>query len=134
MGREVTSATGRDNEASPAMPLKPIPVLLAAWAFAGFGAVIGSILGRSAGKPGLFAGAVLGGVLGISAAIAVLTKLHWLSPGDRTSAFLGGIVGFGIAVPIAVTHLHTPIAPIFSCGLVGAGLLAGVGLARGWKR
>ena len=116
------------------IPLKPLPVLLAAWAFAGFGAVVGSILGRSAGKPGLFAGAVLGGILGIAVAIAVVTKLHWLSLGDRGGAFLGAIVGFGIAVPIAVINLRTPIMPILSCGLVGAGLLFGVGLARGLKR
>ena len=115
------------------IPLKPLPVLLAAWALAGFGAVVGSILGRSAGKPGLFAGAVLGGILGIAVAIAVVTRLHWLSLSDRGGAFLGAIVGFGIAVPIAVTNLRTPIMPILSCGLVGAGLLFGVGLARGVK-
>ena len=74
------------------------------------------------------------GILGIAVTIAVVTKLHWLSPSDRRGAFLGAIVGFGIAVPIAVTNLRTPIMPILSCGLVGAGLLFGVGLARGWKR
>ena len=116
------------------IPLKPLPVLLVAWAFAGLGAVVGSILGRSAGKPALFAGAVLGGILGIAFAIAVVTRLHWLSLSDRGGAFMGALVGFGIAVPIAVTNLRTPVIPILSCGLVGAGLLFGVGVARGWKR
>jgi hypothetical protein len=114
--------------------LKPIPVLLAAWALVGFGAVIGSILGHSAGKSGLFVGAALGGIVGIAVAIAVVTRLHWLSLGDRGGAFIGAMVGFGVAVPIAVTNLRTPVMPILSCGLVGAGLLFGVGVARGWKR
>ena len=39
------------------------PAFLAAWFFAGLGAVVGSILGHGAGKPGLFGGAVLGAVL-----------------------------------------------------------------------
>ena len=73
------------------IPLKPLPVLLVAWAFAGFGAVVGSILGHSAGKPALFAGAVLGGILGIALAIAVVTRLHWLSLSDRGGAFMGAM-------------------------------------------
>ena len=114
--------------------MKPIPVFLAAWALAGLGAVIGSILGNAAGKPGLLAGAVVGGVLGIWAAVAALTRLQWLSPEDRRGALVGGIVGFAVAAPIAVTHLHTPVTPVLICGLAGVGLLLGVGVARGWRR
>jgi len=114
--------------------LKPIPVFIAAWALAGFGAVVGSILGRAAGKPGLLAGAVVGGVLGVGAAVVVLTKLQWLSPADRRGALVGGIVGFAVAAPIAVTHLHSPMTPVVICSLAGVGLLLGVGVARGWRR
>jgi hypothetical protein len=114
--------------------LKPIPAFLTAWALAGLGAVIGSILGNSAGKPGLFAGAIVGGVVGVGAAVAALAKLRWLSPEDRRGAFVGGIVGFAVAAPIAVTNLHTPLIPVLICGLAGAGLLLGVGVARGWRR
>jgi hypothetical protein len=114
--------------------LKPIPAFLTAWGLAGLGAVLGSILGNAAGKPGLFAGAVVGGVVGVGAAVAALTKLQWLSPEDRRGAFVGGIVGFAVAAPIAVTNLHTPLIPVLICGLTGAGLLLGVGVARGWRR
>lgn len=113
--------------------LKPIPAFFTAWALAGLGAVVGSILGSAAGKPGLFAGAVVGGIAGVGAAVALLTKVHWLSPDDWRGAFVGGIVGFAVAAPIAVTNLHTPVTPVLICGLVGVGLLLGVGVARGWR-
>lgn len=114
--------------------MKPVPAFLMAWALAGVGAVIGSILGNAAGKSGLVAGALVGGVVGVVAAVAALSKLQWLSPGDRRGAFVGGIVGFVVAAPIAMTHLHTPVVPVLSCALAGVGLLLGVGVARGLKR
>jgi len=109
-------------------------VFLAAWALAGLGSVIGSVLGRAAGKPGLFGGAIAGGILGVAAAVLVLTKVQWLLAEDRRGAFVGGIVGFAVAAPIAVTNLHTPVLPVLICGLTGVGLLLGVGVARGWRR
>ena len=95
---------------------------------------MGSVLGRAAGKPGLFTGAVAGGVLGVTAAVLVLNKVKWLAPEDRRGALVGGIVGFAVAAPIAVTNLHTPGIPVLACGLTGVGLLLGVGVARGWRR
>jgi len=114
--------------------LKPIPAFLTAWALAGLGAVVGSILGNATGKTGLFVGAVVGGLLGVGAAVVALTKLKWLSSEDRRGAFVGGIGGFAVAAPIAATNLHTPVIPVLICGLAGAGLLLGVGVARGWRR
>ena len=114
--------------------MRPIPVFLATWAFAGLGAVIGSVVGSAAGKPGLFAGAGLGGVIAVGLAVVVVIKLRWLAAEDRRGAFGGGILGFAIAAPIAVSNLHTPVLPILVCGLTGAGLLLGVGVARGWRR
>jgi hypothetical protein len=114
--------------------LKPIPAVLVTWALAGFGAVIGSILGNAFGKPGLFAGALVGGIVGVGVAVAALTKLRWLPPEDRRGAVIGGVVGFGVAAPIAATNLQTPTIPVLVCGLAGVGLLLGAGLARGWRR
>ncbi len=113
--------------------MKPFGLFITTWAFAGLGAVIGSILGNAAGKPGLFAGAVIGGVVGVGAAVAVVFKLGWLSIDDRAGALLGGVIGFAMAAPIAVTNLHTPVTPVLICGLAGVGLLLGVGVARGWR-
>jgi hypothetical protein len=113
--------------------LKPFALFAIAWGLAGLGAVIGSILGNAAGKPGLFAGAVIGGVAGVGAAVAAASKLRWLSIDDRAGALLGGVVGFAVAAPIAVTNLYTPVTPVLICGLAGVGLLIGIGVARGWR-
>ena len=109
-------------------------MFIATWALAGLGAVIGSALGSGAGRPGLFGGGVVGGVLGVVTAVLGLTKLQWLLAEDRRGALVGGIVGFAVAAPIAVTNLHTPMAPVLLCGLSSVGLLLGVGVARGWRR
>jgi hypothetical protein len=114
--------------------VKPIPAFFATWALTGLGAVVGSVLGHGAGKRGLFAGAVVGGVLGVGAAVVILARLQWLSLADRRGAFIGGIVGFAVAAPIAVSNLLTPITPVLACALAGAGLVLGVRLARGWGR
>jgi hypothetical protein len=113
--------------------LKPILLFAATWALAGLGAVIGSVLGNAAGKPGLFGGAIVGGILGVGAAVVAATKLRWLAPEDRRGALAGGIIGFTVAAPIAVTNLHTPVTPVLICGLAGVGLLLGVGMVRGWR-
>jgi len=113
--------------------LKPFPLFITAWAFAGLGAVIGSIMGNAAGKPGLFGGAVIGGMVGIGTTVLLGSKLRWLPVADRLGALLGGGVGFAIASPIAVSNLHTPVTPILICGLAGVGLLLGVGVARGLR-
>lgn len=111
--------------------MKPLRVLLAGWALGGLGAVIGSILGNAFGRTGLFVGAVLGGSLAVAALAKVLVKLVWLPPNSFRAALAGGLLGFAIAVPIAVANLHTPIIPIASCALVGVGLLLGAGAAAG---
>jgi hypothetical protein len=114
--------------------VKPLPSFVVAWALAGLGAVVGSIVGNAAGKPGLFIGAVAGGVAGVGAAVSALIKLQWLSREDRRGAFAGGALGFLFAAPIAATNLRTPVIPVLICGLAGAGLLLGAGVARGWRR
>ncbi|MDP2957207.1 MAG: DUF4440 domain-containing protein [Longimicrobiales bacterium] len=114
--------------------MKPLPVLLTSWALAGLGAVVGSILGNAFGRVGLFAGAVVGGGLAIAGAVTLLARLRWLPPATRSGAIAGGLLGFLIAVPIAVSNLHTPITPIVSCALVGAGVLLGAGVVRGSAR
>ena len=113
--------------------MRPILVFIAAWGFAGLGAVIGSILGNAAGKPGLFAGAIVGGAIGVGAAVVVVTRLRWLASEDRRGASAGGIIGFAVAAPIAVINLHTAVTPVLICSLAGVGMLLGVGMVRGWR-
>jgi hypothetical protein len=109
-------------------------ILLVTWLLAGFGAVVGSILGGGLGRAGLFAGAAVGGLLGVSAAVLVLRKVGWLPVADRRGAYWGGTCGFAIAIPFAVLNLDTPITPVVSCALAGIGALLGIGVARGMRQ
>jgi len=46
----------------------------------------------------------------------------------------GGLIGFAVAIPITLAHMHSPLVPVISCGLAGAGILLGAGVSRGWSR
>ena len=89
---------------------------------------LGSVLGNSFGETGLYAGALVGGVLGVVLAA-------WIGHGRlfETEAFgrvaLGGMLGFGLAAWIATSNMHTPVIPVLSIGLIGAGAVIG-SLAR----
>jgi hypothetical protein len=111
--------------------LKPLRTLLAGWAFGGLGAALGSVLGRAFGHTGLFVGAGAGGSLAVALVAKLLIKVEWLPASSYRGALAGGLLGFAIAIPIAVTNLRTPIVPLASCALVGVGLLFGAGAAAG---
>ena len=105
-------------------------VLVLVWLFTGAGAVAGSILGNAFGSLGLKAGAFVGGAL--SAAIGAWLSVHlgWLPRGGQRTAMQGAVIGFVVAVPIAVLNLHGPVIPILACGLTGVGALLGAEMGR----
>jgi len=108
-------------------------ILIVTWLTAGFGAVVGSILGGAAGRTGLFIGAGIGGMAGVAAGTSLLKAIGWLPSADRRGALVGGCVGFAVAIPFAVLNLDTPITPVVSCALAGIGALFGIGVARGMR-
>ena len=112
--------------------IRAFPTLLLSWLTTGFAAAVGSMVGNAAGPRGLKAGAIAGGVLGLLVAITVARRRAWLPAALARGAFLGGLVGFAVAVLLTLTHMHTPVIPVLSCGLVGIGTLVGAGVARGW--
>jgi hypothetical protein len=114
--------------------MQPLRLFVLAWLGSGLGAVLGSILGNAAGPLGLKVGAALGGAGFLLATVALATRLGWLPPVERRGAFVGGLLGFAVAIPISLAHLDTPITPIMAAGLIGAGVLLGAGVARGWGR
>ena len=105
-------------------------MLVVAWLVSGLCAVGGSAFGSAFGQGGLFVGALLGGVAGVVLSVSIAIRFGWLSPTVRAGAIVGGLVGFALAAPIAVLNLQTPVTPIASCALIGAGVLFGAGFAR----
>ena len=96
----------------------------------GAGAVLGSIVGNAAGKSGLFAGALVGGLVGASGSSFVARWRGWIRPTQLCSTALGATIGFLLAALIATQTLGSPIGPVLSTSLIGAGALLGARLHR----
>jgi hypothetical protein len=96
----------------------------------GAGAVLGSIVGNAAGKRGLFAGALVGGLVGASGSSFVARWRGWIRPAQLRSTALGATIGFLVAALIATQTLRSPIGPVLSTSLIGAGALLGARIHR----
>ena len=114
------------------MILKNILLVLIVCALAGAWIFLGSVLGHSLGKVGLFSGAVIGGIVGVAAAVWLTARLSLLDRANIGVTFLGGVVGFIVAAVIAVNNLHGPLIPMASVALIGLGAL--IGKMLGHKR
>ena len=114
--------------------MKPLLSLVLGWLATGFGALVGSILGNSAGKRGLVVGAIAGGVLGVLGAVHLARRLSWLPSTKTAGALIGGLIGFAVAIPLTLANMHSPVVPVLSCSLAGVGILLGAGVSRGWSR
>jgi hypothetical protein len=91
----------------------------------GLGAAAGSIIGRGFGDRGLYTGAVVGGMVATAFAVWLAVRLAWIERRNFQPALWGGEIGFLVAAPIAVQMLASPIGPILSTVLIGAGALVG---------
>lgn len=109
-----------------------LPILILVWLTTGFSSVVVSILGNAFGKTGLFTGAFLGGALGAVVAVFLTVRLGWLPKTSARAASIGAVIGFALAIPVILTHMHTPVIPVMSCALAGVGALVGAGVRRGW--
>jgi hypothetical protein len=96
----------------------------------GAGGMAGSIIGAAAGHGALFAGGFLGGLIASSGGAYLAARLRWIEAGETRSTALGAALGFLTAAIVAVNTLSSPVGPILSTLLVGAGGLAGRRLAR----
>ena len=126
---ETPSALAKADATNACVNMKRLYLFLLTCGLSGTLAVIGSILGNAFGSTGLFAGALVGGVSGVGVA-------GWIGRGRLFGAeafwavVVGGVIGFGLAAWIATSNLHTPVIPILSTGLVGAGAVVGSLLRR----
>lgn len=114
------------------MSLKDGLLFIIVCGLAGVCIFLGSVLGNSMGKAGLFSGAVVGGVAGVAAAVWLGVRLGLLERAGYVMTFCGGVIGFVVAAVIAVKNLDGPLIPMASVGLIGLGAL--IGKVLGHKR
>jgi hypothetical protein len=91
----------------------------------GAGGMLGSIVGAAFGRPALFVGGLIGGLVASPAAVMLLGRLGWVESADVKRMALGAALGFVAAVIVAVNTLSSPVGPVLSTLLIGAGALAG---------
>lgn len=92
--------------------------------------MLGSIVGGAAGKPGLFAGGVIGGLAGAIVSTVVARRMQWIHPEAARATAVGTAVGFLAAAAVATQTLSSPVGPILSTSLIGAGALIGAARSR----
>jgi hypothetical protein len=92
--------------------------------------LLGSFMGHSIPRIGLFAGATIGGIVGVALAVWLASRLRLLDRASYGATFLGGLIGFILAAVIAVKNLHGPIIPMASVGLIGLGAILGKVVSR----
>jgi hypothetical protein len=73
---------------------------------------------------------VAGGVLLSPAAAWLAGAIGWIDPADRYWAAAGAAIGFLAAAAIAVNTLSSPVGPMLSTLLIGAGGLAGAWMSE----
>jgi hypothetical protein len=91
----------------------------------GAGGVLGSILGNALGRGGLIAGGVIGGAALVTAAVFFATARGWITLQQRPWTIAGAEAGFLAACLVALSTLGSPIGPIASTVLIGAGAVLG---------
>ena len=97
---------------------------------AGMGAAVGSAVGSLIAHRVLFVGGTIGGLFGIWLGASLSARMNWIPKRGTLAVALGAIVGFACALVIAVNTLHTPVGPMLSTLLVGAGGLVGRRLSK----
>ena len=105
--------------------MKPIALILLLSVVTGLCAAIASMIGHNFGQNALIVSAILGGLGGVALATLLASRLHFISPNQRRTTFIGGTVGFALASIIATQTLSSPIGPMLSTFLIGLGGLLG---------
>ena len=97
----------------------------------GLGGALGSIVGHAVGPRGLWAGGVAGGLLAALLSARVAVWRRWIAPRQYWGTAAGAAGGFLAAALVAVNTLSSPVGPVMSTALVGAGALLGRLAGRG---
>ena len=87
------------------------------------------------GAGGLFVGGIVGGLLLVVAVGYLSERRHWIRQTQRLWVILGGVFGFVLACMVTLSTLSSPIGPILSTLLIGAGAVFGeIALLDGKER
>jgi len=100
-------------------------LFLIACALGGLGGALGSMVGHSFGKGGLWVGGILGGLLASVLIARIALWRRWIMRSQYWPTVLGTAVGFLLACAVAVNTLSSPIGPIMSTLLIGVGAVLG---------
>ena len=100
-------------------------LFLVACALGGLGGALGSIVGNAFGKGGLWAGGILGGLLASMLIARIALWRRWIVRSQFWPTVVGAAVGFLVACAVAVNTLSSPIGPVLSTLLIGAGTVLG---------
>ncbi|PYO76503.1 MAG: hypothetical protein DMD63_14270 [Gemmatimonadetes bacterium] len=96
----------------------------------GAGGAVGSMAGHSFGNVGLWVGGILGGLLAAMLVARIAVWRRWIARSQFWPTAMGAVLGFLAACVVVVNTLTSPIGPIMSTLLIGAGAVLGSMLGR----
>jgi hypothetical protein len=102
-----------------------VALFFLACALGGAGGAIGSMAGHGFGRAGLWAGGIAGGLLASMLVARIALWRRWILQSQYWPTVLGTVIGFLAASAVAVNTLSSPIGPILSALLIGAGAILG---------
>jgi hypothetical protein len=102
-----------------------VALFFLACVFGGAGGALGSVVGHGFGKTGLWAGGILGGLLASILVARIALGRRWIVRSQYWPTALGTIIGFFAACAVVVNTLSSPVGPVMSTLLIGAGAVLG---------
>ena len=102
-----------------------VALFIVACLLGGAGGALGSIVGHSFGKTGLWAGGILGGLIASVLVARIALWRRWIVQTQYWPTVLGTAVGFLAACGVVVNTLSSPVGPFLSTLLIGAGAVLG---------
>ena len=102
-----------------------IALFIVACALGGVGGALGSIVGHAFGKSGVWVGGILGGLIASLLVARLALWRGWIVRSQFRPTALGAAAGFLAACAVAVNTLSSPVGPILSTLLIGAGAVLG---------
>ena len=96
----------------------------------GVGGAAGSMLGHSFGSRGLWLGGILGGLLAAVLVARLAAWRGWIERPAMRGTAVGAALGFLAAAAVVTQTLSSPVGPIASTLLIGAGAVLGAKVAN----